>query len=77
MTTSLGFGFDDVERSVSGALQTNENKLAQSMSSKSQSTEDLLKLQMDLSKWSISVNVQSSIVKELSDALKGILQKSA
>lgn len=38
---------------------------------------DLLLLQADLQKWSMMIQLQSTITKELGDALKGIIQKAA
>ncbi|QEA13181.1 EscF/YscF/HrpA family type III secretion system needle major subunit [Comamonas flocculans] len=37
---------------------------------------DMLMLQADLQKWSMMIQLQSTITKELGDALKGIIQKA-
>ncbi|WP_138516638.1 EscF/YscF/HrpA family type III secretion system needle major subunit [Limnobacter alexandrii] len=71
------FGLDGIEAKVGQVIRTNESRLQNTLSKGSTNTENLLEMQMNLNKWSLSVQVQSSIVKELSDALKGILQKSA
>lgn len=37
---------------------------------------DLLQVQSDLQKWTLTTNIQSTLTKELGDALKGIIQKA-
>lgn len=37
---------------------------------------DLLQVQTDLQKWTLATNIQSTLTKELGDALKGIIQKA-
>ena len=37
---------------------------------------DLLQVQTDLQKWTLTTNIQSTLTKELGDALKGIIQKA-
>ena len=39
-------------------------------------TMDLLQLQSDMAKWTLTTNIQSTLTKELGDALKGIIQKA-
>lgn len=41
------------------------------------STGDLLLLQQGVQKWSMTVQIQSTMVKELSDAMKGVIQKAS
>ena len=39
-------------------------------------TGDLLAVQSDMAKWTLATNIQSTLTKELGDALKGIIQKA-
>ena len=39
-------------------------------------TGDLLAVQTDMAKWTLTTNIQSTLTKELGDALKGIIQKA-
>jgi type III secretion protein F len=39
-------------------------------------TMDLLQIQSDMAKWTLTTNIQSTLTKELGDALKGIIQKA-
>lgn len=43
----------------------------------SASTGDLLVLQQRMQEWTMFTQLQSTVVKELSDAMKGIIQKAA
>jgi len=72
------FSLDDVSQKVGQVIRRNEGDLRSTLYSanKETSATDLLNMQLKLQSWSISVQMQSSIVKELGDALKGVVQKS-
>jgi type III secretion protein F len=40
------------------------------------STTDLMKIQQKMQEWSLVTQLQSTMIKEVGDALKGIVQKS-
>ncbi|MEO5671737.1 MAG: EscF/YscF/HrpA family type III secretion system needle major subunit [Ramlibacter sp.] len=42
----------------------------------SPSTGDLLMLQQSVTQWTMMTSIQSTLVKEISDCMKGIIQKS-
>jgi type III secretion protein F len=73
---TAGFGYSEIERTIGGAVDASEKKLSRSLSTGLNNTEDLIQVQMDLSRWSLTVTIQSTIIKELGDALKGNMQKS-
>ncbi len=73
---TAGFGYSEIERTIGGSVDASEKKLSRSLSTGLNNTEDLIQVQMDLSRWSLNVTIQSTIIKELGDALKGIMQKS-
>lgn len=72
------FSLDDVSNKVGQVIRRNETDLRSTLYSanKETSATDLLNMQLKLQSWSVSVQMQSSIVKELGDALKGVVQKS-
>ena len=41
------------------------------------STGDLLVLQQQMQQWTMFTQIQSTIVKDISDAMKGVIQKAA
>lgn len=71
--------FDYVTTTVSSVIQTAETSLKNRVSSldpANTSPTDLLLLQQEISKWTMMIDVQSTLVKTISDAMKGIIQKS-
>ncbi|ODS93668.1 MAG: hypothetical protein ABS45_01485 [Comamonas sp. SCN 65-56] len=40
-------------------------------------TLDLLKLQQQMQQWTMFTQIQSTVVKEVGDAMKGVIQKAA
>ncbi|RKK03219.1 type III secretion protein [Pseudoroseomonas wenyumeiae] len=64
--------FEDISFSVGEARRD-----ALSTLSSSPSTAEMLALQQQVQQWSMLTQTQSTIVKELSDTLKGIVQKAS
>jgi type III secretion protein F len=70
---------DFLNDTVMKSLQTQEDdlKTAIQKTGSNPSTADLLALQQGVSQWSMTVQIQSTMVKELSDAMKGVIQKAS
>lgn len=71
--------FDYVGTTVANVISTSETALKAKISALDPTTAsptDLLLLQQDISKWTILTEIQSTLVKTISDAMKGIIQKS-
>ncbi|MEC4720713.1 EscF/YscF/HrpA family type III secretion system needle major subunit [Noviherbaspirillum sp. CPCC 100848] len=69
--------FQSIGTSLYNAVQTKEaslNTLMQTVG-REPTTTDLLKMQSAMNEWSMSIQLNSAMVKEYSDALKGIVQK--
>jgi type III secretion protein F len=60
------------------ALETRETALRSTLESASAepTTMEMLKMQQQVQSWSMLVQIVSTIYKEVSDALKGVVQKS-
>ncbi len=60
------------------ALETRETALRTTLESASAepTTMEMLKMQQQVQSWSMLVQIVSTIYKEVSDALKGVVQKS-
>jgi type III secretion protein F len=73
-----GLSFDFVGSSVATVVQTKETELRTLIGSlgPNPTTADLLGMQQQLQQWTLMTNVQSTVVKEIADALKGIVQKA-
>lgn len=75
----MALSFDGINTTVASAVSASEARLqarVAGMDPANVSPTDLLLLQQDLSKWSMMTQVQSTLVKELSDTMKGIIQKA-
>ncbi|WP_263768608.1 EscF/YscF/HrpA family type III secretion system needle major subunit [Propionivibrio soli] len=74
-----GLSFDYIGTSVANVVENAETSLKNKISSldaDTASSTDLLLLQQEISKFTIMTEIQSTLVKELSDAMKGVIQKA-
>jgi type III secretion protein F len=70
---SIGSTLNRVSQSSEDALQS---KLQEIGNEDNPSTQDLLEFQQLMQQWSVGVQMNSTMIKELGDALKGIIQKA-
>lgn len=79
--TSAGTGltFDYINNSIANVVQSRESALLTQIGNlgESPTTADLLAMQQQVQQWTMTTQIQSTLVKEISDALKSIIQKSA
>ncbi len=71
--------FDYIGTTVASAVQASETSLKARIAAldpANASPTDLLLLQQEVSKWTVMTEIQSTLVKTISDAMKGIVQKS-
>jgi type III secretion protein F len=73
--------FDTIASFNTSVVAVNESSLgakitAMNAKGESVTTMDLLQIQSDMAKWTLTTNIQSTLTKELGDALKGIIQKA-
>lgn len=74
-----GVTFDYINNTVGTVVTNAEQALktrAASLNSENVSQTELLMLQQEVSKWALMTQIQSTLVKEVSDAMKGIIQKA-
>jgi type III secretion protein F len=78
VSTSNGLSFDYLNNSIGQVVQTKESELRTLISSigANPTTADLLMLQQQVQQWTLTTQIQSTVIKEVSDALKGIVQKA-
>lgn len=76
--TTSGITMDFLDDTVMKSIQTQEDTLKTSIqqSGNNPTTADLLVLQQGVTRWSMTVQIQSTLVKELGDAMKGVIQKA-
>lgn len=79
MLSSGGLSFTSIGNTLGQITTAREAELQRNIAGLDASArpEDLLNLQVSMQQWSMFTQLQSTIVKELGDALKGVVQKAA
>lgn len=79
MLTTGGITFNSINNSISQVTSRREADLQNTINNlgESPSTGDLLSLQQQVQQWTMFTQIQSTIVKEVSEAMKGVIQKAA
>ena len=73
-----GLTFDYINSTIYNVVQNREQALLSQIGSlgSNPTTADLLAMQQQLQQWTMTTQIQSTITKEVGDALKGIIQKA-
>ena len=76
---SNGINFDTISSTlgVVGTRRESEQRDMIAGLKENASTLDLLKLQQQMQQWTMFTQIQSTVVKEVADAMKGVIQKAA
>lgn len=80
---STGVTFTTVNNTISSALQTQETRFKATLSSMQTDADgnisqiDLLRMQQQMAQWSLLIETQSTVIKQIADALKAVIQKSS
>lgn len=79
MANSAGLTFDSINASIAQVTTRREASLKELISGlgDSPSTTDMLNMQQQIQQWSMFTQIQSTMVKEISDTMKGVIQKAA
>lgn len=81
MASISGLTFNDISSSMGKASASVEsslrNKITSIQNSENVTSADMLSLQADMQQWTMMTQIQSTVVKELGDTMKGVIQKAA
>ncbi len=78
MISSSGLTFENINATVSNVTRAREAELKQTLSQLEEpTTQDLLRMQQEVQQWGMFTQIQSTVVKEVAEAMKGVIQKSA
>jgi type III secretion protein F len=71
--------FDYINATVAQAVSSRETVLLDRIAGlgTNPTTQDLLAFQQQIQQWTMMTQIQSTLVKEVSDAMKGVIQKAA
>jgi type III secretion protein F len=72
----MSVNFDQIQSTLGGKFRESSSSLEQAMSKVDLSKpEGMWEMQKSMQKWSMSIQLQSTMIKEMGDALKGVIQK--
>jgi type III secretion protein F len=80
---SAGMNFNTVNNTIYTALQSQETRLRATLASIQTDSDgnvsqaDLLRMQQQVQQWTMMVEIQSTMTKQIADSLKGVIQKSS
>jgi type III secretion protein F len=83
LTGSSGLNFNSVNNSIYDSIRTQESNLQSTLSSMgnnadgSVSQAEMLQMQQQIQQWTMMIDIQSTITKQIADSLKGVIQKSS
>lgn len=83
LTGSSGLNFNEVNNTIYDGIRTQETQLRETMSNigtnadGSVSQADMLQMQQRIQQWTMMVEIQSTITKQIADSLKGVIQKAS
>jgi type III secretion protein F len=76
ISTATGLSFNSVSNTMQPFMDKTESDLRVVLATGGDSTSDLLAMQQAVTKWTLTIQMQTTIIKELGDAMKGVIQKS-
>ncbi len=79
MTSISSITYSSLNQSIGLVVSKRESSLKDLISGMGENvgTAEMLDMQQQVQQWSMFTQIQSTIVKELSDAMKGVIQKAA
>jgi type III secretion protein F len=83
LSGSAGLNFNALNNTIYDSINSQETQLRDTISNISTDADgnvsqtDLLKLQQQTQQWTMMIDLQSTITKQISDSLKGVIQKSS
>jgi len=83
LTGSSGLNFNKLNDTIYSSIRAQENRLRDTIASISTDADgnisqtDLLKLQQEVQQWTMLIELQSNLTKQIGDSLKGIIQKAS
>lgn len=83
LTGSSGLNFNSVNSTIYDSIRSQESNLHTTLSNLrtnadgSVSQADMLKMQQQVQQWTMLIEIQSTITKQIADSLKGVIQKAS
>ena len=83
LTGSSGLNFNTVNSTIYDSIRTQETNLQSTLANMgtnadgSVSQAQMLQMQQQIQQWTMMIDIQSTITKQIADSLKGVIQKSS
>ena len=83
ISNSTEINFNNLNSTIYSRLSTQETELRNTLNTISVDSDgnvsqaDLLKMQQQLQQWSIMIDLQSTMTKQIGDSLKAVIQKAS
>ncbi|MEI2417087.1 EscF/YscF/HrpA family type III secretion system needle major subunit [Orrella sp. JC864] len=83
LTGSSSLNFNNLNNSIYNSLRTQETRLNQTLSSIGTNADgqvsqaDMLRMQQQIQQWSMLIEIQGTITKQIADSLKSVIQKAS
>ncbi|SEJ51435.1 EscF/YscF/HrpA family type III secretion system needle major subunit [Achromobacter sp. NFACC18-2] len=83
LTGSSGLNFNSVNSTIYDSIRTQETNLQSTLANMqtnadgSVSQAQMLQMQQQIQQWTMMIDIQSTITKQIADSLKGVIQKSS
>ncbi len=83
LTDTSAVTFNAINDTIYSAVSAGEVRLRATLNNLQRDADgnvsqaDMLRMQQDISKWTMMIEIQSTITKQVSDSIKGVIQKSS
>lgn len=83
LSGSSGLSFNTVNSTIYDSIRTQESNLQSTLANMntnadgSVSQAQMLQMQQQIQQWTMMIDIQSTITKQIADSLKGVIQKSS
>jgi type III secretion protein F len=83
LTGSAGLNFNNVNNTIYEGIRSQETNLQTTIAKLGSQADgnisqtDMLMMQQQVTQWSMMIEIQSTITKQIGDSLKGVIQKAS
>lgn len=83
LSGSSSLNFNNLNNTIYDSLRTQETRLNRTLSAIGSNADgevsqaDMLRMQQEIQQWTMMVEIQSTITKQIADSLRGVIQKAS
>lgn len=76
-TSATGLNFTSISDYAAGGITSAEAAIVAQIGKENPTATDLIALQTAVQQWSLAISTTSSVIKDLGDSLKGVIQRAS